>query len=101
VSSTSALPPGCDIRLCSALFGDGWSVLVAVLPLKAEWGNLLLRPGSLSAALTHDPGVSWPDRPGIQMAAAILRKGGVVSLEFASLGDALQCEARLRREMSL
>lgn len=92
-------PSGCDIRISTAPGGTGWCVLVAAPPLKAD-PTTFLRRGSVSAALTHDAGTTWPDRSGLALASAILEQGGMVSLTFSSLSDALVCESRLRREVA-
>ncbi len=55
----------------------------------------LVRPGELSALLTHDPGVSWPDRSGEELSLAVLERGGLVVLAFSALADAMACHRRL------
>lgn len=71
-----------------------WSVVVALPPVAPDPANLL-RPGEAAALLTHDHGVAWPDAAGELLAAETLRRGGVASLAFASLADALACKARI------
>jgi hypothetical protein len=58
---------------------------------------ILPPPGGLSVVLTHDAGVSWPDRRGEALAREVLAEGGTVALGFATLGDALACQQRIRR----
>lgn len=54
------------------------------------------RPGDLSAVLTHARGLSWPDRQGVMLAAAVVEQGGLALLLFQTLADAMACQRRLR-----
>jgi hypothetical protein len=94
-TSSLALPPGTVARL-HRLF-DGWAVIVAAPRTPAEPSSLLA-PGGLSALLTHDEGVTWPDGAGVRLASETLAAGGVVGLAFARLADALACRLRLKKE---
>jgi hypothetical protein len=58
----------------------------------------LLRSGQVAALLTHDPGMSWPDRAGEAIAHATLDQDGVVGLAFSALADALACHRRIRED---
>ena len=69
-------------------------VAVARLPTEPVPENLV-RCGEVAALLTHDPGVTWPDRSGEDLALATLEEGGVVVLAFALLADALACQRQL------
>lgn len=74
-----------------------WCVMVATKPEDAV-PDALLRKGTVGTMLTHDRGVSWPDRQGEQLGRAILEQGGVVFMGFESMADALTCKGRLDRE---
>ncbi|MCW3476330.1 hypothetical protein [Limobrevibacterium gyesilva] len=95
------IPNNVDIRL--AILPDLGSgavafVIVAPAPLKADL-SLLRRPRGLSALLTHDAGLSWPDPRGVAIAETALSAGYPVALKFANLADALTCHGRLVREV--
>lgn len=91
-------PEGARARLFMQPAAPGqsaaWVVVVAPPPVEPDPANLL-RPGEAAALLTHDRGVGWPDAAGEALAAETLRRGGVVSLAFACLADALACKARI------
>jgi hypothetical protein len=95
-SNRLTLPKGGTARLFATpdLRGCAWAVVVAA---KAENARLesLTRRGAMSALLTHDEGLSWPNTRGEALAAATLEHGGAVALAFATLADALGCKARL------
>jgi hypothetical protein len=55
----------------------------------------LRTPGRLSALLSHDPGVTWPDRRGELLMDAVLAEGGTIALLFAAAEDAIACRSRL------
>jgi hypothetical protein len=98
---TVRLPPDTDARLGFVPGQAGaYFVFLAAPPETAGMHllDLLTRPGSLTAMLTHDPGVSWPDRRGVDLAEAMLAGGGVAILQFATMADALACHGRLMRE---
>ena len=92
------IPDDLDIRLL-LLPGQPSAAcaIVAPAPLKADL-SLFTKPGCMSAMLTHDPGLDWPDRRGERLAEAMLREGRPVGFVFASLADALACHRRLVRE---
>ena len=97
--SGAAFPPqGASARLFRAATMPhcpaAWTVVVALPPLEPDLANLL-RPGEVTAMITHRFGVAWPDADGELLAAEALRCGGVVALVFASLGEALDCKARI------
>ena len=58
----------------------------------------LNKHAALSAWLTHDPDMSWPDEAGVALMRAVLKKDGTVVLAFANLADALACQQRMARE---
>ncbi len=90
------MPAGAVARLHALPEGGrtGWAVIVARRPEAATLAALA-RPGGLSALLTHDAGLSWPDARGVALAAAVLQRGGAVALAFVHVGDALACKRRL------
>ena len=75
----------------------GFGCILARPPVEPTM-DAIVRPGEISAIVTHDRGCNWPDRAGQAIARAILEQGGVAVLAFSSLGDALQCRARIQRE---
>jgi hypothetical protein len=56
----------------------------------------LTRPGGLAALITHDPGLTWPDKRGESLARAMLEADGVAALGFARLGDASAAQGRIK-----
>ncbi len=56
----------------------------------------LTRPGGLSALITHDRGLTWPDRCGESLARAMIEANGVAALGFVRLADALACHGRIK-----
>ena len=93
MSTMIRIPPGADVRL---------SVLppcVIIAPAGSEASLAgLTTPGGVSAILTHEAGITWPQRSGQLLADEILRAGGTVCFEFENLADAFACRARLLRE---
>ena len=89
------LPSDTDARL--GLVAGVYFVFLARPPQQAGTHllELLATPGNMTTLLTHDPGVSWPDRRGIGLAEATLAAGGVVILQFERMADALACHRRL------
>jgi hypothetical protein len=88
-----AVPSDANIRL--AQHGGEWVVSVARAGAPEVIADAMARPG-LSGIVTHDRGLSWPDRRGEALATALLAQpGAVVFLLFASLADALGCRRRL------
>jgi len=83
------IPAGADVRL---------RVLPPCVVVTPSGGSGLATPGAVAAVLSHDPGVTWPDRRGIGLSDAVLESGGTVCFEFASLADAFTFRARLLRE---
>ncbi|WP_284945352.1 hypothetical protein [Acidisoma cladoniae] len=63
-------------------------VAIAVLsPGHLSLEDVLSRPG-MSALLTHDEGVNWPDRTGCSLATVAFRAGRAVIFKFRSMADA-------------
>jgi hypothetical protein len=56
----------------------------------------LTRPGTVNCILTHDAGLTWPDKKGEAMARAVVQERGVVALCFATLADAMGCQRRVK-----
>ena len=54
------------------------------------------QPG-ISAWMSHDKGLSWPDRKGELLLRALLAEGGTAVLVFEDRIDAEQCRAKLLR----
>ncbi|MGK7864520.1 hypothetical protein [Falsiroseomonas sp. E2-1-a4] len=90
------LPKGGAARLFSLpdIPAFGWCVIVAADPARARLESLARR-GALSAFLTHDEGLNWPNRRGEMLAGETLARGGAVALAFATMADALACKRRL------
>ena len=63
----------------------------------AAFAALLATRGAVAAYLTHDAGVSWPDRAGQELALRALDHDGIAMLRFATLADAMQAKARAER----
>ncbi len=57
----------------------------------------LRRAGHLTAMVTHDAGMTWPDKRGQQLMTAVLAEAGTVFLLFDSRNDADACRRRLVR----
>lgn len=60
----------------------------------------MVSPRHLGAFLTHEEGISWPNRQGEAMARATLARGGVVAMCFESLADSMACRERIAAEAS-
>ncbi len=91
MSISIAVPEGHDVRT-SLVAGKA---LVFIGPAGAP-GLVPVPPvGQVSAYLTHNRGLSWPDKADAALAAGTLATGGAVALEFACLGDALAFRKRL------
>jgi hypothetical protein len=75
----------------------GFMVLAALQPRLPSAADLHA-PGGLSALLSHDAGVSWPDRRGVSLMHAVLAEAGTVALVFETAADAAACRARLAAE---
>ena len=90
------LPKGGAARLFSLpdIPAFEWCVIVAADPARARLESLSRR-GALSAFLTHDEGLNWPNRRGEMLAGETLARGGAVALAFATMADALACKRRL------
>lgn len=92
------LPNGtrCAVHSFPAIAGATWAVIAAAAPTEPQ-PDVLTQRGQLSAILTHDAGLSWPDAKGVALAEAVLAAGGAVAFGFAALADAMACAAMLRR----
>jgi hypothetical protein len=99
MSAAKTLPfhAGCAARLHMRDGAHGYTIIIAATEAQAT-PEALLRPGEVSALLSHDRGVSWPDAKGQAMARGVLAAGGMVALGFATLADALACQQRIRAE---
>ena len=97
------LPSGTDARLGFFPGKHGpYFVFVAAPPNTAGMHllDMVSRPGEMTALLTHDEGLTWPDRRGVALAEAMLEVGGVAILEFVTMADAIACHGRLKCEMA-
>lgn len=74
-----------------------WCIILTADPAMAA-PEALGAPGSVSAVLAHDAGLSWPNRKGVALARTVIEAGGAVALGFATLADALACKRRLDAE---
>ena len=94
------LPPGTEARL-GLIPNQGYFVFLAAPPLQAGVHLLarLREPGTMTALLTHDPDLTWPDRYGEALAEHVLAHGGAVVMQFASMANAMSAQRRLGREM--
>ena len=89
---------GAVIRLGSLQHPPGaFGCIVARPPVESSL-DAVARPGEIAAIINHDPGCTWPDRASQDLGRAVLEQGGVAVLAFSSLGDTLQCRARIQRE---
>jgi hypothetical protein len=97
MSAAKSLPfhVGCAARLHMRGGEHGFAIVVAATEAEAV-PEAASRPGAVAALLTHDAGISWPDRKGEAVARSIIAAGGAVVLAFASLADALACLQRVR-----
>jgi hypothetical protein len=72
-------------------------IVAARPPFSGDLADLAA-PAGLTACLSHDAGIAWPDARGQALARKVLDRGGTVAFSFARLGDALACRQRLERE---
>ena len=96
------LPPDASVRLYPFGSPGGlWhAVFISRPPQEATpevWAKLMNTPGATLACVTHDKGVSWPDRKGEGMVHAALDRGGLALLAFTDLGDALMAKSKAER----
>lgn len=75
---------------------DGIWIFAAVPPHQPSVFDLRT-PGRMSALLSHDAGLSWPDRRGELIMQAVLAESGTIALLFSTVEDALACRDRLLR----
>lgn len=100
MGNNTRLPSDVAVRFRNLPPGTGehrFTVLLACLPQDAPtaaFSALLAKPGVVTACLTHNPGLSWPDAVGEQMALAALDRRSIVILRFTNLEDALRCKRR-------
>jgi hypothetical protein len=71
-----------------------FAILAAAAPREPSAADLR-KPGGVSACITHDAGVSWPDRRGLSLLNAIVSNGGIVMLAFQTAKDAAACRERI------
>lgn len=96
------LPPGTDIRMGMHAGVSLYYVFLVPRPREANMRLLdeMAAPGCLSALLTHEAGIDWPDRRGVALAEETLALGSPVILQFARLSDALAAHKRLTAAMA-
>lgn len=80
-----SMPPPGEMR---------WYVGACRDPDRTDIAEAFTRP-SVSALLTHDEGIAWPDDYGVRLAAAVLERGGTAIFAFVRLVDARACLKRL------
>ena len=99
MSDKITIPSGSQVRLQYTTPGAA----VIVLPPGADSVDeaLMGRPGRLHATLTHDEGITWPDRTGILLANLAAEDGGFIAFQFQTEVDAEACLRRLREENRL
>lgn len=78
--------------------GGPFVVMAAEAPNKPSIVDLR-RPGHLTTMITHDAGMTWPDKRGQQLMHAVLAECGTVFLLFDTRNDAEACRRRLVRGM--
>ena len=87
------IPQDATIRLANE--GRGWFVSIARPGAPSDIIANMQRPG-LAGIITHDPGMSWPDKRGEQLANLTLAQPETaIFLVFADLAGALACRKRL------
>ena len=69
-------------------------ILAALVPRRPSITDLW-EPGRVHALLSHDPGVTWPDRRGELIADAVLAERGTIAFLFETAADANACRERL------
>ncbi len=88
------IPDDVNIRMFSE--NGRWFVGVARNGRSVDLSDVVT-PGNMSALLTHDEGVSWPDRTGLALFGFVMMDdAGAVVLQFESLADAMACRKTLR-----
>lgn len=95
------LPPNTEVRLGLVADAPAFFVFLAVPPLRAGTHllDMVSNPG-ISALLTFDRDVDWPDQKGVALIEATLEQGGPAILQFARLADALAAHKRLTTAMA-
>jgi hypothetical protein len=89
------IPLGSKVVLSTdASFGE--TAVVILPPGVASTNDVLRGAPKLSATVTHDLGVDWPDAAGCQLAQAAINDGGFVALVFPRERDAKACQRRLK-----
>ena len=89
------LPPGADVR--SSMKAGLSFVTIAPPGLPADFTSAIKACApAVHQLLTHDAGISWPDRMGCRLANNVLARGdGLVVAQFETLADALAFRKKL------
>jgi hypothetical protein len=88
------IPADATIRLSRE--AAGWAVSIIRDGAPTSLAANLRRPG-MSGVLTHDPGMSWPDRNGVALVnALLLHPETAVFLVFDTNAEAVACWPRLK-----
>lgn len=96
------IPATARCALCALPPATGAAVLIAVPPVEPSFDALAAAMAAgrgLSAILTHDRGVSWPNAAGRRLLADVLARGGIALLVHASMADALAAHRRVLAEI--
>ena len=95
------LPPNTEVRLGLIADVPAFFVILAVPPLRAGTHllDMVSKPG-VSALLTFERDLDWPDPKGCALIEATLEQGGPAILQFSRLSDALSAHKRLTSAMA-
>ena len=87
------VPSDASVRL--AWDGVAWCVSITRLGSPSTLHACMRNPG-LCGVISHDPGVSWPDRKGVALVNGLLAQPEAAAfLLFATNADAVACWWRL------
>jgi hypothetical protein len=92
------LPSNANCSLAMFPPNRGAVVIIAASPTPPTLDALadqVAQGRGLSAHISHDPGLSWPDAAGQRLVEEVLARCGIAVLTFASMGDALRAHRRV------
>jgi hypothetical protein len=96
------IPANARAALCAMTPATGAAVVIAIPPVAPSLDALAAAMSAgrgMSAILTHDPGVTWPDAAGRRLLAEVLARGGIAVLLHSSMRDALAAHRRALAEI--
>jgi hypothetical protein len=96
------IPATARCALCALAPASGAAVVIAVPPVAPSLDALAAAMSAgrgLSALLTHDNGVTWPNAAGRRLVADVLARGGIAVLLHSSMRDALAAHRRVLAEI--